>query len=139
MQAIQHLMDPPSFNGLRQLALLLCADDLASVSMSLLGLRAQLDVLCEYTHRLGLTISVDKIKAVVFSVASTPVCSDARLLYHGESIAFVEFLTYLRVDMIAALLFRIDPDTSRGPCRRRHCHFKRQHQPGHRGLSRLHK
>lgn len=98
MRAKQHLLDAPSLDGLRLLALLY-ADDLALVSTSLAGLQAQLDVLYEYARCWGLTVNVDKTKAVIFRSASTPVCSNPSLLYDGKGIDFVELFKYLGVDM----------------------------------------
>ena len=71
MRAKQHLLDAPSLDGLRLLALLY-ADDLALGSTSLAGLQAQLDVLHDYARRWGLTVNVEKTKAVIFKAASTP-------------------------------------------------------------------
>ena len=65
----------PSLDGLMLLALLY-ADDLALVSTSMAGLQAQLDVLREYADRWGLTVNVDKTKAVIYRAAATPVCSN---------------------------------------------------------------
>ena len=98
MRAKQHLLDAPSLDGLRLLALLY-ADDLALGSTSLAGLQAQLDVLHDYARRWGLTVNVEKTKAVIFRAASTPVCSNPSLLYDGESIDFVESFKYLGVDL----------------------------------------
>ncbi len=98
MRAKQHLLDAPSLDGLRLLALLY-ADDLALASTSLAGLQAQLDVLHDYARRWGLTVNVDKTKAVIFRAASTPVCSNPSLMYDGKSIDFVESFKYLGVDM----------------------------------------
>ncbi len=98
MRAKQHLLDAPSLDGLKLLALLY-ADDLALVSTSLAGLQAQLDVLYDYARRWGLAVNVDKTKAVIFRAASTPVCSNPSLLYDGKSIDFVESFKYLGVDM----------------------------------------
>ena len=98
MRAKQHLLDAPSLDGLRLLALLY-ADDLALVSTSMAGLQAQLDVLHEYARRWGLIVNVDKTKAVIFRAVSIPVCSNPPLMYDGESIDFVESFKYLGVDM----------------------------------------
>ena len=98
MRAKQHSLDAPILDGLRLLALLY-ADDLALVSTSLAGLQAQLDVLHEYARRWGLSVNVDKTKAVIFRAARTPVCSNPSLLYDGKSIDFVESFKYLGVDL----------------------------------------
>ena len=68
MRAKQHLLDAPSLDGLR-LPALLYADDLALGSTSLAGLQAQLDVLHDYARRWGLTVNVEKTKAVIFRAA----------------------------------------------------------------------
>jgi len=79
MRAKQHLLDSPSLAGIMLLALLY-ADDLALVSMSMAGLQAQLDVLQEYADRWGLTVNVDKTKAVIYRAARAPVCSKPKSL-----------------------------------------------------------
>ncbi len=98
MRAKQHLLDSPSLAGLMLLALLY-ADDLALVSTSMAGLQAQLDVLHEYADRWGLTVNVDKTKAVIYRAARAPVCSNPSLLYDGKSIEFVQSFKYLGIDM----------------------------------------
>ena len=98
MRAKQHLLDSPSLAGLTLLALLY-ADDLALVSTSMAGLQAQLDVLHEYADRWGLTVNVEKTKAVIYRTARAPVCSNPSLIYDGQSIEFVESFKYLGIDM----------------------------------------
>ena len=98
MRAKQHLLDSPSLAGLTLLALLY-ADDLALVSTSMAGLQAQLDVLQEYADRWGLTVNVEKTKAVIYRTARAPVCSNPSLIYDGQSIEFVESFKYLGIDM----------------------------------------
>ena len=56
-------------------------------------------MLYDYARRWGLTVNVDKTKAVIFRAASTPVCSNPSMMYDGTSIAFVESFKYLGVDM----------------------------------------
>ena len=98
MGAKQHLLDAPTSDGMRLLALLY-ADDLALGSTSLAGLQAQLDVLHDYARCWGLTVNVEKTKVVIFRAASTLVCSNPSLLYDGKSIDFVESFKYLEVDL----------------------------------------
>jgi len=98
MRAKQHLLDSPSLAGLTLLALLY-ADDLALVSTSMAGLQAQLDVLLEYADRWGLTVNVDKTKAVIYRTARAPVCSNPSLMHDGKSSEFVDSFKYLGIDM----------------------------------------
>ena len=98
MRAEQHLLDSPSLAGLTLLALLY-ADDLALVSTSMTGLQAQLDVLRGYADRWGLTVNVDKTKAVIYRTARARVCSNPSLAYDGQSIEFVDSFKYLGVEM----------------------------------------
>lgn len=69
MRAKQHLLDSPSLAGMMLLALL-WADDLALASLSMAGLQAQMDVLRDYALRWGLTINIEKTKAVIFRANS---------------------------------------------------------------------
>ena len=98
MQAREHLLDLPALRG-SLLRALLYADDLALVSTSMTGLQAQLDVLRDYAQQWGLTVNVDKTKAVIFRAASTPVCSNPSLLYDGKSIDFVDSFKYLGIEL----------------------------------------
>lgn len=98
MRSKQHLLDSPSLDGVTLLALLY-ADDLALVSKSMAGLQAQLDVLRDYATRWGLTVNVDKTKAVIYRAVRSPVCSNPVLIYEGKSIDFVDSFKYLGVDM----------------------------------------
>ena len=54
------------------------------------GLQAQLDVLRDYANRWGLTVNVDKTKAVIYRAARCPVSSKPVLIYEGTSIEFVD-------------------------------------------------
>jgi hypothetical protein len=98
MRAEQHLLDSPSLSGLTLLALLY-ADDLALASTSLAGLQAQMDVLHGYALRWGLTVNVDKTKAVIYRAVRAPVCSNPTLMYDGKSIEFVDTFKYLGIDL----------------------------------------
>ena len=98
MRAKQHLLDSPSLAGVTLLALLY-ADDLALVSTSMAGLQAQLDVLRDYARRWGLTVNVEKTKAVIYRAVRTPVCSNPILMYDGERIELVDSFKYLGIDL----------------------------------------
>ena len=98
MHAKQELLDLPALAGVPLLALLY-ADDLALVSTSAAGLQRQLDVLHDYARRWGLTVNVDKTKAVVYKAASNSVCSNPALVYDGMPIEVVESFKYLGVDL----------------------------------------
>ena len=98
MRAKQHLLDPPSLAGVTLLALLY-ADDLAMVSTSMAGLQAQLEDLLPYADRWGLTVNVDKTKAVIYRAVRAPVCSNPSLMYDGKSIEFVDSFKYLGIDL----------------------------------------
>lgn len=98
MRAKQHLLDSPSLCGMTLLALLY-ADDLALVSTSIAGLQAQMDVLRDYALRWGLTVNVEKTKAVIYRAVRAPVCSNPNLMYDGKSIEFVDSFKYLGIDL----------------------------------------
>ena len=98
MRAKQQLLDSPALDGVTLLALLY-ADDLALVSTSMAGLQAQLDVLRDYADRWGLTVNVDKTKAVIYRAVRAPVCSNPVLVYDGKRIEFVDTFKYLGIDM----------------------------------------
>ena len=63
------------------------------------GLQAQLDDLLPYADCWGLTVNVDKTKAVIYRAVRAPVCSNPSLMYDGKSIEFVESFKYLGIDL----------------------------------------
>ena len=88
-------LDLPEIS-VQRVPVLLYADDLALVATSARGLQSQLDLLHAYADTWGLTVNIDKTKAVIFrqspsnQVYPTP-------MYDGASIEIVNTFKYLGI------------------------------------------
>lgn len=81
---------------------LLYADDLAQMSLSVAGLKKQMEILKDYANRWGLTVNVGKTKIVVFAARRSRKAENETKIYFGDSlIEVVPEFTYLGILFVA--------------------------------------
>ena len=87
-----------------ELFLLLFADDLTLLSSTVIGLQNQLNVLQEATQRLGLTVSLDKSKVVVFRKGGF-LGARQKWIFNGNKLEVVNAYKYLGLTFSTRLSF----------------------------------
>ena len=90
--------------GLKEIFLLLFADDIALISSTPVGLQTQLDSLATASDRLGLKVNLDKTKVMIFRKGGH-ISKSEKWFYKEEVIEIVNSYKYLGFTLTTKLSF----------------------------------
>jgi hypothetical protein len=110
---INELANDISLNGkhgivlspdLIELFILLFADDVILMSYSVIGLQQQLNILCNSSRQLGLTVNMDKSKVIIFRNGGY-IAAREKWFYNGTKLEVVNQYKYLGIIFSTGLTF----------------------------------